>query len=286
VRRVQTEDRDLECVAVDLGSESGWTEAIARSDEVHHVASPALRTHPKDNANTFIAAARDDILRVLRAARDERVRRVVLTSSLAAIRYMPKPDAQYTEDDWTDPHLPGIGAYPRAITIVEHAAWDFMRSEGGSTELVVINPAFVLGPPLVPRLECPTRFIEAMLNGKMTTVPRQRFGISDVRDIADLHMRAMTNRNAAGKRYIAVGDGPAMKWLDIATVLRHTLGHLGPSLPIREEAKDDPRPLIIQNKRARNELGWRPRPVKPTILETATALRDLGLLESPATSSL
>ena len=122
----------LEVVTADLMSDDGWKAAMAGVDEVYHVASPIPAAQPKD-PDELVVPAREGTLRVLRAARDAGVRRVVLTSSFAAIGYTPKPEAEFTEDDWTDPDMPGLAPYPRSKTIAERTDWDFMSSEGGVT---------------------------------------------------------------------------------------------------------------------------------------------------------
>jgi nucleoside-diphosphate-sugar epimerase len=110
-------------------------------------------------------------------------------------------------------------------------------------------------------------------------VRRQRFGLADVRDVAELHIRAMAALEAAGKRYLGLADGPTISFLEIAEILRERLGPLAERAPTEEEPGPEPPRLIIHNERARDELGWRPRPVETTIVETAECLRDLGLLE-------
>ena len=247
-------------------------------EQVYHVASPLPYTQPKD-PDDLIVPAREGVLRVLRAARDAGVRRVVLTSSFAAIGYTPKPTAEFTEDDWTDPDTPGLAPYPRSKAIAERAAWDLMEHDKSDTELVVVNPTFILGPTLTTELRSSMHLVKAMLDGTMTTTPRARFGLADVRDVADLHQRAMAAPEAAGKRFFAVADGPTISYLEIAETLRRRLGPLAAKVPTEEAPGDDlPRP-IIHNDRARDELGWRPRPVETTIVDTAESLRDLGLLD-------
>ena len=211
-------------------------------------------------------------------ARDAGARRVVLTSSFAAIGYTPKPGSEFTEEDWTDPDTPGLAPYPRSKAIAERAAWDLMESGGGATELVVVNPTFILGPTLTTVLRSSMHVIKMMLDGTMTVAPRARFGVADVRDVADLHIRAMASPEAAGKRYLALADGPTTSFLEVANVLGRRLGPLAAKVPTEEAPGEDlPRP-IIHNDRARNELGWRPRPVETTIVESAESLRSLGLL--------
>jgi nucleoside-diphosphate-sugar epimerase len=145
VRRGGADDSELEVVAAELTADEGWAAAATGCEEVHHVASPMIHS---DDPDEVIIPARDGTLRALRAARDAGARRVVLTSSFAAVGYTPKPGSEYTEADWTDPDMPGLPPYPRSKAIAERAAWDFIKHEGGDTELVVVNPTFILGPTL------------------------------------------------------------------------------------------------------------------------------------------
>ncbi|TCC40727.1 NAD-dependent epimerase/dehydratase family protein [Kribbella speibonae] len=272
VCRGGADDALLEIVEADLMSDDGWKAAVEGCAEIHHVASPIPVVQPED-PDELIVPAREGTLRVLRAARDAGARRVVLTSSFAAIGYTPKPGAEFTEDDWTDPDTPGLAPYPRSKAIAERAAWDLMRD--ATTELVVVNPTGIFGPTLTTDLRSSTHLIKMILDGTMTVVPRARFGVVDVRDVADLHVRAMTTPNAAGNRLLAVADGPTVSFLEIAQLLHR---HLGVPVPTAEAPGPDlPRP-IIHNDRARR-LGWRPRPMGTTVVQTAESLRDLGLLD-------
>ncbi|GIH49508.1 dihydroflavonol-4-reductase [Microbispora rosea] len=277
VRRGDADDAGLEIVAADLTADDEWAAAVAGCDEVHHVASPFPAVQPEDPGE-LIVPAREGTLRVLRAARDAGARRVVLTSSFAAVGYTPKPGAEFTEADWTDPDTPGLAPYPRSKAIAERAAWDLMEREGGDTELVVVNPTFILGPILATAPGSSVQLIKAMLDGTMTVAPRRRFGIVDVRDVADLHIRAMAAPEAAGKRYLAVADGPALSFLEVAEILRRRLGPFAARVPTQEAPGIDPPRPIIHNDRARDELAWRPRPAETAIVQTAESLRDLGLV--------
>lgn len=278
VRRGGADDAGLEVVAADLMADDGWKEAVAGVEEVHHVASPIPAAQPAD-PDELIVPAREGTLRVLRAAREAGARRVVLTSSFAAVGYTPKPDAEYTEADWTDPDTPGLAPYPRSKAIAERAAWDLMADgAGGGTELVAVNPTAIFGPALSPVLGASMQLIKAMLDGTMPVAPRARFGVADVRDVADLHLRAMAAPHAAGKRYLALADGPTLSFVEVAAILRDKLGDLAALAPAREaDGPEVPRP-VIHNDRARQELGWRPRPAGTTIVESAGSLRELGLL--------
>jgi nucleoside-diphosphate-sugar epimerase len=276
VRRGAADDAGLEVVAAELTADEGWAAAAAGCAEVHHVASPMIQP---GNPDDVIVPAREGTLRALRAARDAGARRVVLTSSFAAVGYTPKPDADYTEADWTDPGLPGLAPYPRSKTIAERTAWEFIEHEGGDTELTVVNPTFILGPTLTAKVRSSLQLTKAMLDGTMPVVRRQRFGVADVRDVADLHIRAMAAPKAAGRRYLALADGPTISFLEMAQILRERLGPLAQRVPTEEAPGPQPPRLVIHNDRARQELGWRPRPAETTIVETAESLRDLGLLE-------
>ncbi|HEY2241574.1 MAG TPA: NAD-dependent epimerase/dehydratase family protein [Streptosporangiaceae bacterium] len=276
VRRGGADDRGLEVVAAGLLADDGWAAAAADCPEVHHTASPMIQSEDRDEV---VGPARDGTLRVLRAARDAGARRVVLTSSFAAVGYSPKPGAEYTETDWTDPDTPGLPAYPLSKVIAERAAWDFIGREGGGTELVSVNPTFILGPTLTAQARSSLQLVKAMLDGAMPVVRRQRFGVADVRDVADLQLRAMAAPGAAGQRFLALADGPTISFLELAGVLRDRLGPLARRVPAEEAPGPEPARLIIHNDRAKAELGWRPRPAGTTIVETAESLRDLGLLK-------
>ncbi len=275
LRRAGADDGALDTVFVSLTEDAGWADATAGMDGVYHLASPMIQSSDPDEV---VVPARDGALRVLKAARAAGVPRVVLTSSFAAIGYSPKPVRDYTEDDWTDPDTPGLAAYPLSKTVAERAAWDFFRSDGGDTELVVINPTWIAGPTLTIDARSSLQVFTAMLTGAMTHAPRQRFGIADVRDVADLHIAAMAAPDAAGKRYLALADGPTMTFLGVAQVLRQRLGTFAKRVPTAEVPGEEPPALVIHNDRAKRELGFRPRAVEDTIVETAESLRTFGMV--------
>jgi nucleoside-diphosphate-sugar epimerase len=264
-------------VAADLASDDGWAKATAGVEEVHHVASPIPPAQPED-PDELIVPAREGTLRVLRAAREAGVRRVVLTSSFAAVGYSPKPVRDYTEDDWTDPDTPGLPPYPRSKAIAERAAWDYIGQHPGDIELVALNPTFIIGPALVTALRSSLVAIKAIAEGTMPALPRQRFGVADVRDVADAHLKAAATPDAVGKRYLLLADGPTITWLGLAEAIRDHLGAAGANVTLREAPGEDPKPLTIHNDRAKQELAWQPRPAHATITDTIDNLRELGLL--------
>lgn len=271
VRRGGADPAALHVGAADLGDDDGWDAAATGCEEVHHIASPIPAVQP-DDRDALIGPARDGALRVLRAARAAGARRLVLTSSFVAVGNTPKPGYDYTEDDWTDPETPGLSPYARSKVFAERAAWEFVRREGGEMELAVVNPTFIFGPPLGTGRSASTRLVKALLGGQPDPLPRTRFGVVDVRDLADLHVRVMAAPEAAGRRFIASAAGPAFSHLDVAEVLRRRLGARAARVPTRQEPGEELARPIIHNDRARLELGWAPRDAEASIVHTAESV--------------
>lgn len=279
----------------DLNADAGWAEAAAGCDYVLHVASPFPSTVPRDE-NELIAPARDGALRVLRAARDAGVKRVVLTSSFAAIGYGAKGrTTAFTEDDWTNLEDPSVQPYQKSKTIAERAAWDFIAREGGELELAVINPVGVLGPVLGPDYSTSIVLVKRLLDGSVPGCPDLWFGAVDVRDVADLHLRAMTDPAARGERFLATSED-FLSILQLAKALKEGAGDAARKVPtrplptwlLRLTAVFDPQvrgllPELGKRKNASNEkarrlLGWTPISPKDSALATARSLLELGLL--------
>src|SRR5262249_9643763 len=196
--QLDAEDR-LEVRAADLTSDQGWAEAIQGCDYVLHVASPFPPAQPKD-PDELIVPARDGTLRVLRASLAAGVRRVVVTSSVAAVRHGHNsgPSArQLTEADWTDPDHLELSPYVRSKTIAERAAWDYMRAEGAAEKLVTVQPGAIIGPLLGPDRSYSLQAVERMLTGRMPGLPALGFSFIDVRDVAALEVGALTATEAA-----------------------------------------------------------------------------------------
>ncbi|TIU87035.1 MAG: aldehyde reductase, partial [Mesorhizobium sp.] len=216
----------------DLTTDAGWPEAVAGCQYVLHVASPFPPGVPK-HEDDLIVPAREGALRVLRAARDAGVKRVVLTSSFAAIGYgqTPIPDSPFTEENWTN-LAAKVSAYVKSKTQAERAAWDFIGSQGGALELAVVNPVGIFGPVLGPDHSTSTDFIKRLLDGEMPGLPRMVFGVVDVRDVADLHLRAMTSAAAKGERFLAI-SGDFMTTLAIAQTLKSRLGSVASRVTTR-----------------------------------------------------
>ncbi|MGC1188140.1 MAG: aldehyde reductase, partial [Candidatus Acidiferrales bacterium] len=289
----------LQFVAADLEGDAGWAEAVAGCEFVLHVASPFPPTVPKDE-NELIVPAREGALRVLRAARDAGVKRVVLTSSFAAIGYGHAPQTvPFNETDWTDPNGADVLPYIKSKTLAERAAWDFIAKEGGALELSVVNPVGVFGPVLGADYSTSILIVQRMMDGAIPGCPRIYFGAVDVRDVADLHLRAMTDPAAKGERFLAVA-GDFMSMLNIATVLKARMGAAARRVPKRELpnwfvrifAMIDPAAKQVipelgmkknaTNEKARRVLGWTPRSNEDSIVATAESLVRLGLLKDGA----
>jgi dihydroflavonol-4-reductase len=285
----------LSFFAADLESDAGWHEAVEGCDYVMHVASPIPVNAPK-HEDDLIVPAREGTLRVLRAARDANVKRVVLTSSCGAIYYgHPPQKAAFDETSWTILN-DDLTAYVKSKAIAERAAWDFIVSEGRGLEISVVNPAGIFGPILAHDFSSSVELIKRLMNG-MPAAPRIYFGIVDVRDVADLHLRAMTHPAAKGERFIAV-SGDSISMVDIARMLRAQLGPSARGVPrfqlpdwlVRLAAKRDPSvrqvlPLLgeIRNassEKAKRVLGWTPRSNEEAIVATAESLIRFGLFKA------
>ena len=290
--QVSGADDRLTVLAADLTSDAGWAEAVAGCDYVLHVASPFPPAQPKD-PDELIVPAREGTLRVLRAALDAGVKRVVVTSSVASIGASPRDSAgPLTEDDWTDASHPAVTPYAQSKTIAERAAWDLVRERGDESRLAVVNPGAIIGPVLSEDRSYSIELVERLMKGTPGS-PRIGFSVVDVRDVADLEIRAMTDPAAGGKRFIAVDRFMSME--DVATVLRDRLGPAASKVPtrkvpnfvVRAMARFDPGLRTVKaqlgkrqeysNERARSTLGWNPRPVEDAIAETGTSLVDVGV---------
>ena len=284
--------------AADLEKDAGWSEAAAGCEFVLHVASPFPASVPKDE-NDLIVPAREGTLRVLRAARDAGVKRVVLTSSFAAIGYgHPLQEAAFDETDWTDlngPLASSVSAYTKSKTFAERAAWDFIAQEGNGLELAVVNPVAVFGPVLGADYATSVLLVQRLMDGAVPGCPRLSFGVVDVRDVADLHLRAMIDPAAKGERFLAVA-GENISMMEAAKVLKSRLGAEAKRVPTRQlpdwvlrvASLFDPAIKLVlpelgrvksaSNAKARRVLGWSPRSNVDAIVATAESLSRLGLL--------
>jgi len=289
----------LSLFAAELEQDAGWRPAVEGCDYVLHIASP-LSEHVPKNEDEMIVPARDGTLRVVRAARDAGVKRVVLTSSSAAITYGRGPQpARFDETHWTDVNRGDVHPYAKSKTLAERAAWDFIAREGGGLELSVINPVLVLGPVFGPDYSPSILLVKRLMEGAIPGCPRLYFGIVDVRDVAELHVSAMTHPAAKGERFLAVA-GDFMSVREIAAVLKARLGPAAGRVPtrqvpdwlVRAVALFHPQARHIlpelgkvkngSGEKARRLLGWAPRSREDAIAATGESLLRLGLLRDSA----
>ena len=283
------QDDRLSFVAADLLSDSGWPQAVAGVDVVLHVASPVQPGHVGDE-NDLIRPALEGTLRVLRAARDAGVKRVVLTSAFHAVSWgWPHRDHLFTEDDWTVLHGPGVDAYGRSKTLAERAAWDFIAAEGGGMALTTMLPVAVMGPVMGTGISGSNHLLQRLLEGAMPGLPNLFIPVVDVRDVASAHLLAMTAPEAAGRRFL-LSNGRALAMAEIAALLRAGLGDVArrvptrriPDLVLRVMAlfKAELRSVVhdlghakrTSNARAATLLGWHPRPADEAILAAARSM--------------
>ena len=278
----------LSVVAADLMDDGGWDEAVAGCRYVLHVASPFPPVQPK-NPDELIVPAREGALRVLRAALAHDVERVVMTSSVAAIRGSRGSDERtpYTEADWTDGNDPQRTPYVRSKTLAEQAAWELVRDAGQEQRLAVVNPGAIIGPALNRDHSYSLQAIQRLMTG-MPAAPRLGFTFVDVRDVADMHLRAMANPAAGGERFIATDR---FLWLhEVAAIIRERLGDAASKVPTRTAPDFLIRALAVfdgslrsvvgdlgkrswfTTDHARTTLGWTTRPVEDSIEETARSL--------------
>ena len=284
----------LSFVTADLGDDRGWAEAVAGCTYVLHGASPTP-SGDQVREEDWIGPAVDGNLRVLRAARDAGVKRVVLTSAFGAIcAGHPQLNRPFDETDWSDLTGSNIWPYQKSKTLSERAAWEFIAREGGGLELSAINPTGVLGPVLGPDYSHSIRTITTMLDGQRGC-PKVNCGFVDVRDVADLHVRAMTHTAAKGERFLAVA-GESLWLSEVAGVLRRRMGAAASKVSTRElpnwlvrlAARRNPglrgiATLLGRNMNATSEkairlLGWAPRSSEEAIVATAESLVRLDLL--------
>lgn len=294
VANVDPGDR-LSFVAADLTSDANWPQAVAGCTYVLHVASPFPLHQPK-NENDLIVPAREGTLRVLRAARDAHVKRVVLTSSFVAVGYGHPPTTRlFTETDWTNVNG-DVSAYAKSKTLAERAGWEFVKREGNGMELAVVNPVGIFGPVYGSDLSTSIQLVQRFLKGDVPGLPNMALGMVDVRDLAAMELEAMTNPAANGERFLAVAGEP-VSLPNIAALLRRRMGKAGARVPSRvlpdwlvrllarfmpdlaEVVREFGTLRRANSAKARRVLGWTPRTIEDTITDTAKSLIALGVVK-------
>ena len=280
---------NLEFVETDLMKDANWDSATKGCEYVLHIASPIYLKIPKDE-NEMIRPAVDGTLRVLKAARNAGVKRVVMTSNFGAVGYSHTDKTKpITEESWTNPNEKGLSAYNKSKVLAEKAAWDFMNKESGNLELAVINPVGIFGPSFGKNLSSGYELLKQILDGSMKAIPNMTISIVDVRDLADLHIRAMSSDAANGQRFLAV-SGDVMTLPEIAAMLKNKLGEKGKNISSKKmpdwivriaalfstTAKNVVPQLgryrATSNEKAKTILGWTPRAKEEAILAAAESL--------------
>ena len=275
----------------DLNNPEGWEEAVKGCDYVLHVASPFILGVPK-HEDELIKPAVSGVDYVVSAAIKHKVKRVVLTSSGAAITDTHDGKTHFTEDDWTKVDHPKTSAYYKSKTLAEKHGWDLINAQSGKTktELSVINPTVVLGPTLTKDIGTSNDFIRQILMGKVPAAANLHFGFVDVRDVAAAHITAMTHKKAAGERFIVSADE---LWLiELCTILNQAGFKKAPvrkmpnwmvkvfglfDAPTRQisELLDSER--FTPADKAKKTLGWTSRDLTGSILDTANQLKSMGM---------
>jgi len=301
VRSTMSEHLDTEAgltfFVADLNSDTGWDEAVTGCDYVLHVASP-FPEKPPNHENDLIEPARNGALRVLRASAKAGVKRVVLTSSMAAMIYGHSQTGKedFDENDWTDVDAAGVSAYARSKTLAEKAAWEFMQSaDAGDMELSVINPGLVFGPVLNSHVGTSAGMVKRILRRELPACPDVGLPLVDVRDVAGAHIAAMTNSAAAGQRHCCVSDTIWM--IDAAQILDRAYADKGYKVPtgklanwvfrlvaVFDSSLKEAVPMLgktirVDSKKARNQLNWQPRGAEEMIVALADSLIKQGVVQ-------
>ncbi|QYJ71231.1 aldehyde reductase [Shewanella sp. FJAT-51649] len=286
---MQASQDNVQLIEADLLNDTNWLTAMQGCDYVLHVASPLPMGDPK-NEDDVIKPAVEGTLRVLTFAKKAGVKRVVMTSNFGAVGYSNTDTSQViTEQSWTNPKQKGLSVYNKSKVLAERAAWDYIHSDGQGLELSVINPMGIFGPLINQRLSAGHSLLRQLMSGEMQRLPDINMGIVDVRDVADLHIRAMLSPQAAGERFLALAGG-TMSLIDIAHYLKkampqHSANISTKALPtwlLKIVALFNPKaraikPLVgvyrqASNQKARTLLGWQPRSNEQAMLAAAQSL--------------
>ena len=291
LQKHNTPTENLNLFTFNLTEDDGWDEGMEGCDYLLHVASPiALENH---NEDFFVKPAVAGVKRAFKYAKKHNVKKVVLTSSVAAIFDTLEEKTDYDETDWSDPENPSISHYAKSKTLAEKAAWDFVDNEDNPFELAVINPALVIGPSLSGDLGESNKAIAMVTTGKMPVAVPLQFGYVDVRDVAAAHLLAMQNSNSNGERFaLAEKD---LWYKDVAKVLRDNGFDKAPTFNVpvwlakilanfsKELKVTLPylgRVRSVKNtSKAKDILGWNPRPAEESIIDIVEQIKEMGLIK-------
>ena len=291
LKNVNTPVENLNLFTFNLTEDDGWDEGMEGCDYLLHVASPiALQNHDEDY---FVKPAVAGVKRALQFAKKHDVKKVVLTSSVAAIFDTIEEKQYYDENDWSDPEHPTISHYSKSKTLAEKAAWEFIKEHEHPFELAVINPALVTGPTLTGDLGESNKAIEMVVTGKMPVAIPIQFGFVDVRDVASAHILAMQKDSSNGQRFaLAEKD---LWYKDIAKLLKDNGFDKAPTFSVSvwmakflanfsKELKVTAPFLgrvrsVSKTSKAKDVLGWNPRSAEESILDVANQIKEMGLIK-------
>ena len=288
---------NLSFVQTELTEDENWENAMQGCTYVLSVAAPVFFDKPKDEAEA-IRPAKEGILRVLKYAKKANVKRVVMTSNFGAIGFTQFDKSRTTtEDDWTNTNNKAVSVYERSKTLAEKAAWEFIEKEGGNLEFATINPVAILGPSLDSHVSGSFHLLENLLNGTMKAIPNIPLNVVDVRDAADLHIRAMETPEANGNRFIASANGQ-ISMPEIAELLKIKRPEISQKVSSRklpgfvlniaslfnQQAKEGV--LLakmnrnVSNQKAKNILNWNPIATQEdTILAAVDSMKKFNLIK-------
>lgn len=280
-------DARLEFAMLDLTKDDGWQDALKGCEVLIHTASPFPLTEPKD-PQELIRPAVDGTLRAMRAARAAGIKRVILTSSCAAIyKQADKPKMQPSDEvNWTSPEDPAVGAYEASKTLAEKAAWDFV-AENPDIALTTINPGAVFGPPMDARYGSSLELVEQLMTGKVPMAPPMDMVAVDVRDVARMHVAAIDLEATKGARFAAASG--THRLLELGQILKawdqslKTPGREAPvwllrmmglfSKDVKGILGNVGRTLAVSGAKAEKTFGFRFIPVKDALIASAEAVK-------------
>jgi len=282
---------NLEFCVLNLLEDTGWDKAMEGCEFVLHVASPFINIEPKDESE-YIKPAVEGTMRALKAAKKAGVKRVVLTSSIVAMLKDADESININYNSWTNVSAKNVSAYARSKTLAEKSAWDFIKNQNDEKimELSVINPGPVFGPTISGNMQGASMgMIKKMIVGKIPMLPKFSISMSDVRDVAKIHVMALENINANGKRFIVTTEKP-YSFKELAQILKSN-GYnkvstkLAPNFLLKFISNFD---REIRSMRAfigktyngdvsstMKTFNWKPISFEKTVLDTAKSIESL-----------
>ena len=291
LKNKNTPTENLNLFIFNLTEDDGWDEGMQGCDYLLHVASPlSIQKHDDD---FFIKPAVAGVKRAFKFAKKHNIKKVVLTSSVAAILETDEGKEYFDETDWSDVESRQIGSYAKSKTLAEKAAWQFLKENGNPFELAVINPALVTGPTLTSDLGESNKAIEMVVTGKMPVAIPMQFGYVDVRDVATAHILAIQNPSSNGERF-ALSEKD-LSYKKIAKLLKDNGFKKAPSIVVpvwlakflanfNKELKVAVPFMgkvrsVSKSTKAKDVLGWNPRPAEESILDVANQIKEMGLIK-------